>query len=128
MAEPFRLAVSLDEHARDRLRQMAGKGNASVGWLIGRLIESALGEKKRLAAGIMRRMELALRGDLKESERAGVVQVAMTPKLSMEIGDLGAAFDQSAAGMAGLVLKVVLDDDAWTMAVFTDAMNDKGRP
>ncbi len=128
MAEPFRVQVQLDEAARDRLRQMAGQGQASVAFMLGRLIETGLAEKKRLLAGIVRRLELAQRGALPEGERAGVVQVPIAPKLGLQLGELGTALDHSAGGIAGLIVKVVLDDQAWLMTVFTDTMNDLGRP
>ncbi len=128
MAEPFKVQVAMDESARDRLRQMAGQGQASVAFMLGRLIETGLAEKKRLVAGILRRMELAQRGALTESDRAGVVQVPISPKLGLQLGELGTALDHSAGGIAGLIIKVVLDDQAWTMTIFTDTMNDIGRP
>src|ERR1700722_3032791 len=48
MSEPVRVQVSLDEKAKERLRQMAGQGQASVAFVLGRVIESGLMEKKRL--------------------------------------------------------------------------------
>ncbi len=128
MAEPLRVQVAMDESARDRLRQMAGQGQAGVAFMLGRLIETGLAERKRLMAGIVRRLELAQRGALAESDRAGVVQVPISPKLGLQLGELGTALDHSAGGMAGLIVKVVLDDQAWTMTVFSDTMNDVGRP
>ena len=128
MAESFRLQIPLDENTRERLRQMAGKGQASVAWMLGRIVEAGLVEKKRLIAGILRRLELALSGGLAESDRAGVVQVPLAPKAGLQLAELATALDHSAGGVAGLVVKVVLDDNAWTMAIFTDAVGDKGRP
>jgi len=128
MAEPFRVQVAMDETARDRLRQMAGNGQASVAFMLGQLIETGLGEKKRLLAGIVRRLELAQRGELSETDRAGVVQVPVPPKLGLQLADLGAALDLSAGGMAGLIVKVVLSDQAWTMSIFTTTIADIGRP
>jgi hypothetical protein len=128
MAEPFRVQVAMDESARDRLRQMAGQGPATVAFMLNRLIETGLAEKKRLMAGIVRRLELAQRGALTESDRAGVVQVPVPPKLGLQLAELGAALDLSAGGMAGLIVKVVLADEAWTMSVFTTTIADIGRP
>jgi hypothetical protein len=128
MAEPFRVQVSIDETARDRLRQMAGQGPATVAFMLGRLIETGLAEKKRLMAGIVRRLELAQRGALTESDRAGAVQVPISPKLGLQLGDLGTALDHSAGGMAGLIVKVVLEDQAWTMSIFSTTLADIGRP
>ena len=128
MAEQLRIQVALDETGRDRLRPMAGQGQAALSFMIGRLLETGLAERKRLLSGIVRRLELAQRGGLTESDRAGVVQVAMSPKLAMQLGELGTALDHTASGIAGLIVKVVLEDQAWAMTVFTDAMNDIGRP
>ena len=114
--------------ARERLRQMAGQGQASVAWMLGRVVEAGLLEKKRLLAGIQRRLELALAGGLVESERAGGVQVPLSPKAGLQLAELATALDHTAGGVAGLIVKVVLDDNAWTMAIFTDAVTEKGKP
>jgi hypothetical protein len=127
MAEQFRVQISLDENSRNRLRQLTGQGTTSVAFMLGRLIETGLAERKRLLSGILRRMELAQRGALVDSDRAGMVPVPLSPKLGLQLGELGGALDHTAGGMAGLIIKVVLDDPAWTLTTFTDMMTDVGK-
>ncbi len=114
MAEQLRVQVALDETVRDRLRPFAGQGQTALAFMIGRLVETGLAERKRLLAGIVRRLELAQRGGLTDSERAGAVQVPMSPKLALQLGELGTARRsfgrwhgrpdrQSGAGRSGLV-------------------------
>ena len=112
---------------RERLRQLAGSAQPGVNWLAGRLIEGGVADKRRLAAGIVRRLEAAFSGTLAEAERAGVVQVSLSPKLSVALADLATALEHSPGGVAGLVLKVVLADQHWSSAVYAAASNDKAR-
>jgi hypothetical protein len=127
MAGNVQLQVPLDESTREQLRHYAGASAESIGWAVAQIVESGLARSDRFAAGLNRRVELAMEGNVPEHPRAGAVPVSIGTNAALKLADLSPAFDLSAAATAGLVVKVVLSDGDWTTSILSAAIGSKMR-